>query len=83
MSHGNENKHIEEVMNQKGIKLRELIHQPLSNEDSNKINHIIKKKEAKPLDNYISYENNNVSWDSMRKLLNLDTTKKVLTRKWI
>ncbi len=37
-AHGNEDKHIEEVMKKKGNKLRELINQPLSDEDSNKIN---------------------------------------------
>jgi hypothetical protein len=80
-AHGNENEDIEEVMNQKGNKLRELINQPLSNEDSNKINQIIKNKEAKPKDKYISYENDSVSWDSMRRLLKLDTTEKILTTK--
>jgi hypothetical protein len=69
LAHGNENEHIEEVMNQKGIELSFLINQPLSDEDSNKINQIIKNKGAKPLDNYISYENKYVSWDSMRRLL--------------
>jgi hypothetical protein len=81
MAHGNENEHIEEAMNQKGIKLRELINQPLSDEDSNKINQIIENKEAKLLGNYVSYENNSVSWDSIWSLLNPDTTEKVLTRK--
>jgi hypothetical protein len=69
-------------MNQKGIKLNQLINQPLSAEDSNKINQIIKNKEAM-LDNYILYENEYVSWDSMRRLLNLDTTEKDHKRKWI
>ncbi len=36
MAHGNENEHIEEVMNQKGKKVRELINQPLSDKDSKK-----------------------------------------------
>ncbi len=67
-------------MNQKGNKLRELINLPLSDEDSNRINQIIENKEAMLPDNFISYENNSVSWDSMRRLLNLDTTEKVLTR---
>jgi hypothetical protein len=80
LTHGNENEHIEEVMNQKGIKLSQLINQPLSDEDSNKINQIIKNKEEKPLDNYISYENESVSWDSMQ-ILYLDTTEKVRARK--
>ncbi len=43
-AHGNKNEHIEEVMNQKGIKLRELINQSISDDDSNKINQIIEKK---------------------------------------
>jgi hypothetical protein len=81
MAHGNENEHIAEVMNQKGNKLRELINRPLSDEDSNIINQIIDNKEAMPLDKYISYENDSVSWESMQRLLNLDTTEKVLTRK--
>jgi hypothetical protein len=46
LAHGNKNEHIEEVMNQKGIKLNLLINKPLSDEDSNKINQIIKNKEA-------------------------------------
>jgi hypothetical protein len=50
MAHGNENEHIEEVMNQKEKKVRELINQPLSDEDSKKFNRIIKNKEAKPLE---------------------------------
>jgi hypothetical protein len=58
-----------------------LINLPLSDENSNRINQIIENKEAMLLDKYISYENNSVSWDSMRRLLNLDTTEKVLTRK--
>jgi hypothetical protein len=70
-------------MNQKGIKLSQLINQPLSDEDSNKINQIIKNKEANPLDKYTSYENNSDSWESMQRLLNLDTTEKDHTRKWI
>ncbi len=40
-------------MNQKGIKLSQLINQRLSDENNNKINQIIKNKEAKPLDKYI------------------------------
>jgi hypothetical protein len=48
LAHGNENEHIEEVMNQKGNKLRDLIIKPLSDEDSNKINQIIKNNEATP-----------------------------------
>jgi hypothetical protein len=38
---------------------------------------------VKHLDKYKSYENEYVSWDSMRRLLNLDTTEKVLSKKWI
>jgi hypothetical protein len=60
-------------MNQKGIKLCSLINKPLSDEDSNKINQIIKNKESKPGEIYIHYENKEVSWGSMRRLLNLDT----------
>jgi hypothetical protein len=51
----NENEHIEEVMNQKGIELSFLINQPLSDEESKKNNQIIKNKEAKRLDNYIYF----------------------------
>jgi hypothetical protein len=32
MAHGNKNEHIEEVMNQKGVKLHSLIIKPLSDE---------------------------------------------------
>jgi hypothetical protein len=46
LAHGNENEHIEEVMNQKGIELRSLINKPLSDEDSNKFNQIIKNKDV-------------------------------------
>jgi hypothetical protein len=41
-AHGNKNEHIEEVMNQKGVELRSLITKPLSDEEHNKINQIIK-----------------------------------------
>ena len=75
-AHGNENEHIEEVMNQKRIEFCSLINKPLSGEDSNKINQIIKNKEAKPGEIYIHYENKYVSWNSMRRLLNLDTTER-------
>ncbi len=34
---------------------------------------VIKNKEAKPGEIYIHYENKEVSWGSMRRLLNLDT----------
>ena len=47
-AHGNENEHIEEDMKQKGIELHSLIIKPLSDEECNKINQIIKNKEAKP-----------------------------------
>jgi hypothetical protein len=73
LAHGNENEHIEEVMNQKGIELCSLINEPLSDEDSKKFKQIIKNKEAKPGEIYIHYENKEFSWDSMRRLLNLDT----------
>ncbi len=36
-AHGNKNELIEEVMKQKGIKLRSLISKPLSDEERNKI----------------------------------------------
>ncbi len=60
-------------MNQKGIDLRSLINKPLSDEDSNKFNQIIKNIEAKPGEIYIHFENKEVSWGSMQRLLNLDT----------
>jgi Ulp1 family protease len=60
-----------------------LISKPLSDEDSSKINQIIINKESKTGDIYIYYENKKVSWGSMRRLLNLDTTEKVLTKRWI
>ena len=82
LAHGNENEHIEEVMNQKGINLRSLINKPLSDEDSNKFNQIIKNKEAKPGEIFIHYENKYVSWNSMRRLLNLDTTE-IQSKRWI
>jgi hypothetical protein len=65
-------------MNQNRIKLSQLINKALSAEDSSKINKIIKNKETKTGDIYIHYENKKVSWDSMQRLLNLDTTEKVL-----
>jgi hypothetical protein len=43
-AYGNKNEHIEEVMNQKGVELRSLIIKPLSDEEHNKINQIIKKR---------------------------------------
>jgi hypothetical protein len=60
-----------------------LINEPLSAEDRNKINQIMKNKEAKPGDKYIHYENKVVSWGSMQRHLNLDTTEKVLSKRWI
>jgi hypothetical protein len=48
LAHGNKNEHIEEVLKQKGVKLHSLIIKPLSDEERNKINQIIKNKEAKP-----------------------------------
>jgi hypothetical protein len=68
-------------MNQKGVELRSLIIKPLSDEERNKINQIIKNKEAKPEEIYIHYENKEVSWGSMRRLLNRDT--KAQSKRWI
>jgi Ulp1 family protease len=81
LAHGNENKHIEEVMNQKGVKLHLLIIKPLSDEECNKINQIIRNKEAKSGEICIHYENKEVSWGSMRRLLNRDT--KTQSKRWI
>jgi hypothetical protein len=61
LAHGNKNEHIEEVMKQKGIKLRSLMIEPLSDEERNKINQIIKNKEAKSGEIYIHYGNEKVS----------------------
>ncbi len=80
-AHGNENEHIEEDMKQKGIKLRSLIIEPLSDEEHNKINQIIKNKEAKSGEMYIHYGNEKVSWGSMRRLLKSDT--KNHPKRWI
>jgi hypothetical protein len=80
-AYGNENEHIQEVMNQKGIELCSLINKPLSDEERNKINQIIKNKEAKPGEIYIHYENKEVSWGSLQRLLNHDT--KVQSKRWI
>jgi hypothetical protein len=44
LAHGNKNEHIEEDMKQKGIKLRSLMIEPLSDEKHNKINQIIKNR---------------------------------------
>jgi Ulp1 family protease len=68
-------------MNQKRNKLRDLINKFLSDEEHNKINQIIKSKEAKSGEIYIHYENEEVSWGSMRRLLNRDT--KVQSKRWI
>jgi hypothetical protein len=73
MAHGNNNEHIEEDMKQKGIELRSLMIEPLSDEESNKINQIIKNKEAKSGEVYIHYGNKKVSWGSMHRLLKIDT----------
>ncbi len=81
MAHGNKNEHIEEVLNQKGVELHSLIIKPLSDEEHNKIDKIIKNKGAKPGEIYIHYENEEVSWGSMRRLLNHDT--KVHSKRWI
>jgi Ulp1 family protease len=68
-------------MNQKGVELPSLIIKPLSDEEHNKINQIIKNKEAKPGEIYIHYENEEVSWGSMRRLLNRDL--KAQSKIWI
>jgi hypothetical protein len=52
----NKNKRIEEVMKQKGIKLRSLIIPPLSDEERNKINQIEKNIESKPEEIYSHYD---------------------------
>ena len=72
-AHGNKNEHIEEDMKQKGIELRSLIIEPLSDEECNKISQIIKNKEAKSGEIYIHSGNEKVSWGSMRRLLKSDT----------
>jgi hypothetical protein len=64
-AHGNKNEHIEEDMKQKGIEVRSLIIEPLSDEQRNKINQIIKNREAKSGEIYIHYGNKKVSWGSM------------------
>jgi hypothetical protein len=81
LAHGNENEHIEEDMKQKGIKLHSLIIEPLSDEEHNKINQIIKNKEAKSGEIYIHYGHEKVSWGSMRRLLKSDT--KNHPKRWI
>ena len=43
-AHGNKNEHIEQDMKQKGIELHSLIIEPLSDEEHNKINQIIKNR---------------------------------------
>jgi hypothetical protein len=80
-AHGNKNEHIEGVMNQNRVELRSLIIKPLSNEERNIIDQIIKNKEAKPGEIYIYYENEEVSWGSMQRLLNRDT--KAQSKRWI
>ncbi len=68
-------------MKQKGIKLRSLIIEPLFDEEHNKINQIMKNKEAMPGEIYIHYENEKVSWGSMQRLLKSDT--KNHPKRWI
>ncbi len=80
-AHGNKNEHIEQDMKQKGIELHSLIIEPLSDEEHNKINQIIKNKEAKSGEVYIHYGNKKVSWGSMWKLLQSDT--KNHPKRWI
>ncbi len=80
-AHGNKNEHIEEDMKQKEIKLHSLITEPLSDEERNKINQIMKNKEAKSRDIYIHHGNKKVSWSSMRRLLKSDT--KNHPKRWI
>jgi hypothetical protein len=80
-AHGNKNEHIEEDMKQKGIKLCSLIIEPLSDEERNKINQIIKNKETKSGEIYIHYGNEKVSWGSMQRLLKSDT--KNHPKRWI
>jgi sentrin-specific protease 1 len=58
-----------------------LIIEPLSDEERNKINQIIKNKEAKSGEIYIHYENKKVSWGSMQRLLKSDT--KNHPKRWI
>jgi hypothetical protein len=81
LAHGNKNEHIEEDMKQKGIELHSLIIEPLSDEERNKINQIIKNKEAKSGEIHIHYGNKKVSWGSMRRLLKSDT--KNHPKRWI
>ncbi len=80
-AHGNENEHIEEDMKRKGIELRSLIIEPLSDEECNKISQIIKNKEAKSGEIYIHSGNEKVSWGSMQRLLKNDT--KNHPKRWI
>ncbi len=80
-AHGNKNEHIEEVMKQKGIELRSLIIQPLSDEERNKTNLIEKNIERKPEEIYRHYDTGRVSWGSMRRLLKSDT--KDQSKRWI
>jgi hypothetical protein len=81
LAHGNKNQHIEEVMKQKGIKLRSLIIKVLSDEERNKINQIKTNIEAKPSEIYRLCGTKKVSCDSMRRLLNSDT--KDQSKRWI
>ncbi len=73
LAHRNKNEHIEGDMKLKGIKSRSLIIEPLSDEERNKTNQIIKNKEAKLGEIYIHYGNEEVSWGSMWRLLKKDT----------
>jgi hypothetical protein len=60
-------------MKQKGIELRSLITEELSDEERNKINKINTNIEAKPLKIYRQCGNEKVTWGSMQTLLNRDT----------
>jgi hypothetical protein len=81
-AHGNGNEHIEEVMKQKGIKLRSLIIEDLSGEELNKINEIKSNIEALPSKTYRQFGTKMILWDSMRRLLNPDT-KDHQSKRWI
>ncbi len=81
LAHGNGNESIEEVMKQKGIKLRSLITEEFSDEEHNKINEINTNIEAKPLEIYRQCGNKKITWGSMQTLLNHDT--KDQSKRWI
>jgi hypothetical protein len=64
-------------MKQKGIKLRSLITEELSDKEHNKINEINTNIEGKPLKIYSQCGNKKVTWGSMQTLLNRDTKKPI------